>query len=232
MPEPMFAQSENHILAALPAEDHQRLSSHLESIELRHGQILYEAGGQMDYVYFPSKATVSLISQLADGSNVEVGIAGYEGMVGVSAVLGADRSPHETMVQIPYGGVRMKVSVLQEEFKRGGALQASVLRYVQLLLLQTGQIAACNCLHSTGERLARWLLMCHDRCRCDELPLTQEFIAMMLGTRRAGVTEAALILQAEEYITYRRGHIKILDRPDWKASPASAIRLSKPSSTG
>jgi len=206
-------QSENHILAALPAEDYERLSPHLESVELHHSQILYKAGGSMDYVYFPSNSMVSLISQLSDGSNVEIGITGYEGMVGVSSVLGVDKSPHEAMVQIPDGAVRMKASVLIEEFKRGGAMQESVLRYIQMLLLQTGQIAACNRLHSIGERLARWLLMSHDRCRCDELPFTQEFLAIMLGIRRAGVTEAAIILQTEGYINYRRGHINILDRP-------------------
>jgi CRP-like cAMP-binding protein len=212
MSEALSPQSENHILAALPTQDYQRLSSHLEPIELRHGQILCESGENLDYVYFPSNSMISLISQLSDGSSVEIGIVGYEGMNGVSSVLGVDKSPHEMLVQIPGGAVRMQVSVLREEFKRGGALQESLLRYLQMLLLQTSQLAACNRLHSIGERLARWLLMSQDRCRCDDLPFTQEFLAMMLGIRRAGVTEAALILQAEEYITYRRGHVKILDR--------------------
>lgn len=174
MSEAKRTQSENHILAALPEEDYQRLSSHLEQVELHHGRILYEAGDTIDYVYFPSNSVISLVSQMSDGSNIEIGIAGYEGMIGISSVLGVDKSPHEMMVQIPDGGVRMKMSVLREEFKRGGALQDSLLRYVQLLLLQTSQLAACNRLHSIGERLARWLLMSHDRCRCDELPLTQE----------------------------------------------------------
>ncbi|HEY0100896.1 MAG TPA: Crp/Fnr family transcriptional regulator [Pyrinomonadaceae bacterium] len=212
MSEALRPQNQNHILAALPAEDYQRLSAHLEPIELRHSQVLYDAGGAMDYVYFPLGSMVSLISQLSDGSSVEIGITGYEGMVGVSAMLGVDRSPHEAMVQIPDGALRVKTGVLKEEFKRGGALHDSLLRYLQMLLLQTGQIAACNRLHSIGERLARWLLMSHDRCHCEELPFTQEFLALMLGIRRAGVTEAALILQAEEYISYRRGQITILDR--------------------
>ena len=181
----------------------------------------------MDYVYFPSNAMVSLISQLSDGSSVEIGITGYEGMIGVSSVLGVDRSPHQAMVQIPDGAVRLKAGVLKDEFKRGGALQDSLLRYVQLLLLQTGQIAACNRLHSIGERLARWLLMSQDRCRCDELPFTQEFLAIMLGIRRAGVTEAALILQAKEYISYRRGQVKILDRAGLEDFTCECYRIVK-----
>lgn len=227
MSEALSPQSENQLLAALPTEDYQRLSSHLEPVELQRGQILYDTGGLIDYVYFPSNSMVSLISQLSDGASVEIGIVGYEGMVGVSAVLGVDKSPHETMVQVPDGAVRMKTSVLREEFKRGGALQASLLRYIQMLLLQTSQIAACNRLHTIGERLARWLLMSQDRCRCDELPFTQEFLAIMLGTRRAGVTEAALILQAEEYISYRRGHVKILDRTGLEDFTCECYRIVK-----
>jgi CRP-like cAMP-binding protein len=227
MSEAIRPQSENHILAALPAEDYQRLSSHLEHVELHHGQILYETGGSMDYVYFPMKAMVSLVSQLSDGSSVEIGITGYEGMVGISSMLGVDKSPHETMVQMPNGAMRMKASDLKEEFKRGGALQDLLLRYLQMLLLQTSQIAACNRLHSIGERLARWLLMSQDRCKCDDLPLTQEFVAMMLGIRRAGVTEAALILQAEGYISYRRGHVKILDRAGLEDFTCECYRIVK-----
>jgi CRP-like cAMP-binding protein len=227
MSEALRSQSENHILAALPAEDYRRLSSHLEPVELSHGRILYKAGDVIDYVYFPSNSMVSLVSQLSDGSNVEVGVTGYEGMVGISAVLGVDASPHEAMVQIPDGGVRMKTAIVRDEFKRGGALHDSLLRYTQMLLLQTSQIAACNRLHSIGERLARWLLMSHDRCKCDDLPLTQEFLAMMLGIRRAGVTEAALILQAEEYISYKRGHVKILDIAGLEEFTCECYRIVK-----
>jgi CRP-like cAMP-binding protein len=205
-------QSENHILNSLTLEDYERLSPHLEPVELRHSQILYKAGDRIDYCYFPSHSMTSLISQLSDGSCVEIGVTGYEGMVGIYGVLGVDKTPHQAMVQIPDGAMRVKTSVVIDEFKRGGSLQNSLLRYVQMLLLQTSQIAACNRLHIVSERLARWLLMSHDRCRGDHLPFTQEFLAIMLGTRRAGVTEAALILQAEEYISYKRGHITVLDR--------------------
>lgn len=155
---------------------------------------------------------VSLVSHTAAGESVEVCVVEFEGMAGISAVLGVDRSPYEAMVQIPDGGTRMNVRVLREEFKRAGALHHLLLRYTQGLLLQTSQIAACNRLHSVSERLARWLLMSYDRCVCEDLPFTHEFLSLMLGVRRAGVTEAAVILQTDGYINYHRGHIRIIDR--------------------
>jgi CRP-like cAMP-binding protein len=196
----------------LPQEDYQRLAPHLEPVELAHSQVLHQPDELIDYVYFPHNSMVSLISHTAAGESVEVGIVGFEGMAGISSVLGVDRSPHEAMVQIPNQGMRVGVQVLRAEFNRGGALHDMLLRYTQCLLLQTSQIAACNRLHSISERLARWLLMSHDRCICEDLPFTQEFLSLMLGVRRAGVTEAAIVLQTEGYIYYRRGHIKILDR--------------------
>jgi CRP-like cAMP-binding protein len=220
-------QSKNNILASLPAEDFQRLSPHLEPVELRLGQVLYEAGGKIDYVYFPLNSMVSLVSQLSDGSSIEIGVAGYEGVVGIYAVLGVDRTPHEGMVQIPGDALRVKTSVVVDEFKRGGALHDLLLRYLQMLLLQTSQIAACNRLHTIGERLARWLLMSHDRCVCDELPFTHDFLAIMLGIRRAGVTEAAIILQTEEFIRYRRGQITILDRAGLEDFSCECYRIVK-----
>ncbi|HEV2881220.1 MAG TPA: Crp/Fnr family transcriptional regulator [Pyrinomonadaceae bacterium] len=219
--------SKNRILSSLPAEDLQRLSPHLEPVKLRIGQILYEAGGKIDYVYFPLNSMASLISQLSDGSSIEIGVVGYEGMVGIYAVLGVDKTPHEGMVQIPGDALRVKTSVVVDEFKRGGALHDLLLRYLQMLLLQTGQIAACNRLHTIGERLARWLLMSHDRCVCDDLPFTHDFLAIMLGIRRAGVTEAAIILQTEEFIRYRRGHITILDRAGLEDFSCECYRIVK-----
>ena len=201
----------NHILASLPPEDYERLAPHLETVELRHSQVIHIAGELIDFVYFPDNSMVSLVSTLPDGESVEVGVVGFEGMTGISSVLGVDRSPHEDIVQIHDGASRLRVGALREEFKRGGALHDLLLRYTQGLLLQTSQVAACNRLHSLSERLARWLLMSYDRCRCEDLPFTQEFLGLMLGVRRAGVTEAAIILQAEGLIHYRRGHIKIID---------------------
>jgi CRP-like cAMP-binding protein len=205
-------QIKSHILAHLPPEDYERLLPHLEAVELKHGHVLQEAGGCIEYVYFPDRSMISLISRSSEGQSVEVGIVGFEGMANISFILGVDKAPHEAIVQIPDGATRMKAQALRAEFKRGGAMQDLLLRYTQGLLLHTSQIAACNRLHTVSERLARWLLMSDDRCVCKDLPFTQEFLSLMLGTRRAGVTEAAVILQAEGSIAYRRGHIQIIDR--------------------
>jgi CRP-like cAMP-binding protein len=209
IPRPQF---HNHILASLPPEEYERLAPHLEPVELPLGKVIQEAGEKITHVYFPERSMVSLVSHTPDGDSVEVGIVGFEGVVSISAILGVDKSPHEMLVQINDGAIRLSVKALLDEFKRAGALQDRLLRYTQGLLLQTSQIAVCNNKHSVSERLARWLLMSRDRCACDDLPFTHEFLSLMLGVRRAGVTEAAIILQAEELIRYKRGHIKILDR--------------------
>jgi CRP-like cAMP-binding protein len=201
----------NHILAALPAADYERLAPHLEQVEAPRGLVLYGAGERMDHAYFPLRSMISLVSEMPDGASVEVGVIGYEGMAGLPLVLGVEITPHTTMVQLPDGMIRLRADVLREEFRRGGALHDLLLRYTQGLMLHMAQIAACNRAHHVEERLGRWLLMCRDRCQCDELALTQEFLALMLGVRRAGVTEAALTLQADGYIHYRRGHITITD---------------------
>jgi CRP-like cAMP-binding protein len=223
-PGPRF---ENHILSSLPPEDYQRLAPHFETLETTRGEVFYQQEQRMSYGYFPLNSMVSLVSHTADGDSIEVGIVGYEGFVGVSALLGVDESPYEQMIQIADGVVKVKSQVLREEFGRGGAFQTLTLRYVQSLLLQTAQVAACNRLHSLSERLARWLLMSEDRCRCPELPLTQEFISLMLGVRRAGVTETAVVLQAQELITYKRGHIRIIDRDGLIEHACDCYRIVK-----
>jgi CRP-like cAMP-binding protein len=218
---------QNHILAALPHEDYQRLAPHLERIDGVRGETLYGAGGRMDYAYFPIGAMVSLISEMPDGASVEVGVVGFEGMIGLPLVLGVDLSPHTTMVQVPDGLLRLRADFLKEEFKRGGALHDLLLRYAQGLMLHISQIAACNRVHHVEERLARWLLMSRDRCVCDDLPLTQEFLALMLGVRRAGVTEAALTLQTDGYIHYARGHIKITDSQGLEDAACGCYEIMK-----
>ena len=220
-------QSENHILSSLPPEDYRRLAPHIERHEATRGQVLYPQEYHMDYGYFPLNSMVSLVSRTADGESVEVGIVGHEGFAGVSLLLGVDKSPFEQMVQIPDGAVRVRTEVLREEFRRGGAFQTLALRYVQSLLLQTSQVAACNRLHTLSERLARWLLMCEDRVRRPDLPLTQEFISLMLGVRRPGVTEAAIILQAQGLIDYRRGSVRIRDRAELVESACDCYRIVK-----
>lgn len=166
----------------------------------------------MDYIYFPLDSMVSLVAQMAGGAEVEVGVTGFEGVVGLPALLGVDRSPHLNMVQMPGGAVRARAAVLRDELGRGGALLQVTLRYAQSVMVMAAQTAACNALHTLAERLAKWLLMSHDRRRGDELPLTHDFLSMMLGCRRAGVTEAAVVLQAEGLIKYHRGRITVTDR--------------------
>lgn len=205
-------QFQNHILASLPPEEYERLAPHLELVTLPHGKVIQEAGEPISHVYFPERAMVSLISHTPEGDSVEVGIVGFEGVAGVSAILGVERSPYELLIQIDDGALRLPVAALREEFRRAGTFHDLMLRYTQALLLQTSQVAACNRLHTVSECLARWLLMSDDRCICEDLPFTHEFLSLMLGVRRAGVTEAAMILQADECIHYKRGHIKIISR--------------------
>jgi CRP-like cAMP-binding protein len=202
----------NQILAALSDREYKRLSSHLEIVELAHAEVLYEMGGPITDVYFPFDAVVSLVMEMTDGKIVEVGLVGNEGMTGITALMGHETSAERAIVQIPNGGVRAKLSVIKEEFNRGGELQAVLLSYTQKLMRQVAQTAACNATHTAEERLARWLLMCHDRVDSKELNLTQEFIAEMLGTRRATVSQAAMVLQTEGLIHYNRGRIKVVDR--------------------
>lgn len=212
MPTTPRPQFKNHILASLPPADYKRLAPHLETVEMPHGEIVQQSNKVMEHVFFPENSMVSLISRTPTGQAVEVGIVGYEGVAGISAVLGVDKSPYQMMVQVDDTATRLPAEVLRAEFKRGAALHDLLLRYTQSLLLQTSQIAACNRLHNVSERLARWLLMSNDRCATDDLPFTQEFLSLMLGVRRAGVTEAAIVLQTEGYISYHRGHIRITDR--------------------
>jgi CRP-like cAMP-binding protein len=213
---PQTAQSgpiQNKILAALSAKEYARLLPHLELVSLPLGQILYKTDERIKYVYFPNSGVVSFVAHMKEGASIETGLAGCEGMVGVPILFGDDVSQNEAIVQIADGAMRMKASVLTEELNRdGGELEPLLMRFALALMKQVAQTAACNRNHHIGQRLARWLLTCHDRVNGDELKLTQEFIAEMLGTRRSGVSEAAVILQEGGLIRYSRGNIKILDR--------------------
>ncbi|MUL36806.1 Crp/Fnr family transcriptional regulator [Gloeocapsopsis dulcis] len=202
----------NRLLAALPAEDYQRLAPHLENVSLPFQRVLHNAGEVIFDVYFPTTAMISAISIMQDGSTIEIGIIGKEGIVGMPVCWGDDTAVHQTVVQIPGNVLKMKAEVLKEEFYRGGALQKLMLRYTQALYTQVGQSAACNRLHTLEERLSRWLLTVSDRTASEELPLTQEFIAQMLGTRRSGVTVAASRLSRAGMIRYSRGKINIINR--------------------
>ena len=205
--------SQNRLLASLPEAEYHELLPHLEPLELPHGKVLYEIGDEIDQHYFPSQAMVSLVTQMKDGKIVEVGLVGNDGVTGISALMGRTNSFERALVQIPDGGFRVKRAWLQERFEKGGALQRLLLGYMNDLMRQVSQTAACNASHIVEERLARWLLMCSDRINSLELNLTQEFISEMLGTRRGTVNVAAITLQSAGLIRYVRGHITILDRP-------------------
>jgi CRP-like cAMP-binding protein len=204
----------NRILRALPPAEYERLSVYLEQVEMPLGEVLYHPNEPISHVYFPNRGTVSVVCKFEDGKSVEAGMVGNEGMFGVCVFLGSVSTPLEAVVQLPGDALRMRADVLQKEFKRGEHLQDLLLRYTQAFIIQIAQTAACNRAHPIDGRLARWLLMCQDRAHSPELQLTHEFIAMMLGTRRAGVSEAAGKLQDEGIIKYKRGHVSVLDREE------------------
>lgn len=202
----------NRLLAALPKADYDRLQPHLESVSLVIQQSVYEAGDPITHVYFPRSAVISLVATLEDGSTMEAGMVGQEGMTGIPALLGGMTKAHRAFVQIAGEGWRVKVSVIQAEFERGGPLQKLLLRYFQALFTQVAQTGVCNRFHTTEERLARWLLIVADCVQSDSFPLTQEFISQMIGVRRAGVTVAAGALSQAGLIRYSRGQINIINR--------------------
>ena len=202
----------NHLLAALPPDAYERLRPHLEPISFSLGEVVYESGGHMQYVYFPTTSHISLLYTMIDGSTAEMGLVGQEGVVGISLFMGGETTPNRAMVQGGGAAYRMKASAMLDEFKRGGEFQHLLLRYTQALITQISQTAVCNRLHSVEQRLCRWLLMTHDLAQTDELEMTHEFISNMLGVRREGVTVAAQRLQEKGMISYVRGHIQILDR--------------------
>jgi CRP-like cAMP-binding protein len=204
--------STNRTLSALPEEEYTRLRRHLSPVEFRRGDVLYEPNEPIHHVFFPHRATISMVAVMRDGSEVEVGVCGGEGMVGLPLVLGTDIAPFRALVQIPGVGVMMRGVAFLEELPHCPELRRRLLRYTQAFYTLAAQTAACNRLHPLDGRLARWLLLCQDRTQSDHLPLTHEFMATMLGTRRAGVTEAALKLKDEGLIDYARGNVHILDR--------------------
>ena len=203
----------NRILTALPLEEYERLSAYLEHVSMGSGEILCHPDEPITHVYFPNRGTVSLVSSFEDGTSVEVGMVGNEGMFGVPVFLGSITTPLLAQVQLPGDGLKMRTDVLRREFNKCGQLQDLLLRYTQAFLTQIAQTAACNRAHTMEGRLSKWLLMCEDRANSKELRLTHEFMAMMLGARRAGVTEAASALKSRGLIGYKRGHLTILDRP-------------------
>lgn len=208
---------QNHLLAALPQSEGERLFPHLEWVPLPLGEALYESGGRLNHVYFPTTAIVSLLYVMENGASAEIAVVGNEGIVGIALFMGGETMPNRAVVQSAGHGYRLKGQVLQQEFNRSGALQHLLLRYTLALLTQMAQTAVCNRHHSVDQQLCRWLLLSLDRLPANELKMTQELIANMLGVRREGVTEAAGNLQSAGLIRYNRGHITVLDRPGLEA---------------
>jgi CRP-like cAMP-binding protein len=215
----------NRLLAALPPNEYERLRPRLQDVSFSLGEVVYEFGGHLDYVYFPTNSIVSLLYTMENGTSAEMGLTGNDGVVGIALFMGGGTMPNRAVVQSAGGALRMKAKVLQDEFAMGGKFQHMLLRYTQALITQISQTAVCNRLHSVEQQLSRWLLLSHDRVKADELIMTQELIADMLGVRREGVTVAAGNLQDSGAISYVRGHIKILDRQKLEATVCECYRV-------
>jgi CRP-like cAMP-binding protein len=218
---------QNLLLAALPEADFARLESNLELVSMPLGHVLYESGNQLQHVYFPADCIVSLLYVMEDGHSAEIAIVGNEGVVGVALFMGGETTPSRGIVQSAGYAFRLTGRLLKAEFFQAGPLQRLLLRYTQALLTQMAQTAACNRHHTVDQQLCRWLLLSLDRLSSDELVMTQELIANMLGVRREGVTEAAGQLQKLGLIHYSRGRIKVLDRPGLEKKSCECYRVVK-----
>jgi CRP-like cAMP-binding protein len=221
------AQSQNRLLAALPRAEHERLAPDLEPCTLDLSDILYEPPDGIRHVYFPTTAIISFLAELADGSSAEVGLIGGEGLAGVEVILGAERAAKVATVQGAGDALRIRPERLRAAFQEGGALQRYLLRFTHALMMQISASVLCVIRHNIDRRLARWLLMYHDRLGRDEFFITHEFMANMLGIRRAGVSEVAKQLQQAGLIDYDRGHFRILDRAGLEAQVCECYRAVK-----
>lgn len=202
----------NQLLAALPAAQLERWRPQLELVKMPLGRVLYESGGTLDHLYFPLDSIISLLYVMANGASAEIGVVGDEGVVGISLFMGGQTTPNRAVTQSGGEAIRLKARLLTEEFNKGGPVMHLLLRYTQALITQMAQTAVCNRHHSLDQQLCRWLLLSLDRLSSNQLVMTQELIANMLGVRREGVTEAAGRLQEAGHISYRRGQITVLDR--------------------
>jgi CRP-like cAMP-binding protein len=217
----------NRLLAALPAEEWARWQSQLEWVDMPLGQVMYESGRSLSHVYFPVNAIVSLLYVMENGASAEIAVAGSEGVVGISLFMGGESTPSRAVVQSAGEGYRLRAEVVKAEFNRSHPVMHLLLRYTQALITQMAQTAVCNRHHTLAQQLCRWLLLSLDRLRGNDLVMTQELIANMLGVRREGVTEAALVLQKAGVISYARGHIKVLDRGALEARTCECYEVVK-----
>lgn len=219
--------NQNHLLAALPPEDFKRLLPSLESVFLPLGEMIYEPGRHMYHAYFPTTSIVSLHYVTESGASAETAGVGNEGVVGVTIFMGGDTTSSSAVVQTAGYAYRLEAHTLKQEFNRAGFMQGLLLRYTQALMTQMSQSAACNRHHSVEQRLCRWLLLTLDRCDSNELVMTQELVASMLGVRREGITEAAGNLQRAGFINSRRGHISVVERSGLEAAACECYAVVK-----
>ena len=226
-PTPRTDPRHNRLLAALPPDEYEEVLPALEPVALEPGMALYESGDPQPYLYFPESGMVSLLYLLEDGGSTELAVTGSEGVVGVSLFMGGGTTPSRAVVQIPGHAWRMRPGPMQRSFARGGVLQPLLLRFTQALITQMTQAAVCNRHHSVDEQVCRWLLFALDRMPSNEIPMTQERIAHLLGVRREGVTEAAGRLQAARFIEYSRGRIRVLERAQLESSVCECYAVVK-----
>lgn len=219
--------TENRLLGTLPDQEYERILPYLEPVTLSLGQRIYESGDKLKHIYFPTTSIVSLLYTMENGATAEIGVVGNEGAVGIALFMGGETTPNHALVQSAGKAFKMRAQALQEEFIRAGEFQISLLRYTQALITQISQTAVCNRLHTIEQQLCRWLLLSHDRLQTDELKMTQELIANMLGVRREGVTAAARRLQTEGLIQYNRGRITILDRKGLETTVCECYQVVK-----
>lgn len=217
----------NRVLASIPSRDYRRLNAQLERVTLEFGQVLYEPGKAIRYVYFPIDCLISLLTAVDKRRTLEVGMVGNEGMAGMPFILGIGVSGVRAIVQGGGDALRMAAAPFRIEFDRNRPLQEALFRYTYALMAQVSQTAACNRFHEAEQRLSRWLLMTRDRVGTDEFLLTHEFLAHMLGLRRVGITEAATALKRRKVISYARGKIRILDVKGLKASSCTCYQIVK-----
>lgn len=218
---------QNHILDALPEEEFERLLPDLELVQLPLGSVIYESGDELRYAYFPTTCIISLLYVMESGESAEIAVVGNEGIIGIALFMGGESMPNRAVVQSSGYGYKLPSSLIKQEFKRNGPMLQLLLRYTQALITQMSQTAVCNRHHSVDQQLCRWLLLSLDRLSTDELSMTQELIANMLGVRREGVTEAAGKLQRAGLIEYSRGHIKVLNRPGLEARVCECYQVVK-----
>lgn len=225
MPPPNHVAAKNRLLAAVPQEDLQRFFLDLDPVSLSLRQVLHQVGASLEHVYFLEQGVASVLTNMADGSTIEVGMIGMEGMVGVPALLGGEISAQQIIVQVPGDALRMSAALCKAAFDQSEAVRRVTLRFAEAMLNLSAQTAACNRLHSIEQRCARWLLMAFDRTQSETIPITHEFLASMLGVRRAGVTNTAGELQRSGLIRYQRGQLTLVDRDGLEAAACECYRI-------